>query len=453
MATKALLFACIFGTLFASGDARADCGRFTGSTMQYGGGPIASWRTDYPDVVSDVENPWRGKNFRTDPAGYMLAVLETVRPDFVLKEGTLQKNPGHNEWWISPWMDYTNNGRERRMGLTAERGPDAKDLSPTSSDGYQVWAVGFYNAPGAMVLGSIFEDECDPYFPKVVQFPEDTVSVKFLFTDASPDEVTYLQGGPEFKAYINAGGAPRPEDRELKPVRLLQVDIAIKDRRASETGWVFGTFVWHGPAKGDTLFDNLVPASLQWGNDPGVYDQLLSEGWINQDLKGDLFGWPERPFLGFNGRANGPADNLRSSCLSCHATARTPAGTARLLGRIDMETEYPSFLKVKEHVDTWFQNIPSKGLFLPDQPAVSVLDYSLQLESAVYRICSACLAGDMTGPTPQICRQTGFGLTRNTPYSVAKSMCAGDEPEFQSMSAAKRNSLIESLTAVTPPRQ
>ncbi|MBY5700578.1 hypothetical protein [Rhizobium leguminosarum] len=225
--------------------------------MKYGQGPAAAWRTDYPsEVNTEVAPPWASVNFETDPAKYMAAVLSTVRTDFAVKGDLLAPNETRNEWWISPWMDFTNAGRERRMALTNERGPKPGDLSPTSGDDYQVWAVGFYNARGATVLGSIFDDECDPFFPTAVRFPDQTASVKFLFTNASPDEVTYLKGAPEFKAYINpdpVGDRPetRPEKRILGTLRLLQVDVAVKDPRADATDWVFGTFIWRGPARGD----------------------------------------------------------------------------------------------------------------------------------------------------------------------------------------------------------
>ncbi|MBD9372024.1 hypothetical protein IB238_05155 [Rhizobium sp. ARZ01] len=443
--------------VLVGGSAHAACDRFAGSTMQYGSGPVANWRTDYPEAVDAIDRPWTRIDFISNPADYMRAVLRAAQTDFVRKDKRLVRNDVHHEWWISPWMDYTSNGRERSMGLTKERGPDAKDLSPTSQDSYQVWAVGFYNRPGALVFGSIFEDECDPQFPKVVQFPENTVSVKFLFTDASPEEVTYLKDAPEYEAFIDVGEERSPKKRQLKSLRLLQVDISVKDSRARDTDWVFGTFVWRGPPKGDELFDNLEPASLQWGNDPGVYDQTLRQSWINGDLRGILYGWAERPFLGFNGRANGPADNLRSSCLSCHSTSRAPAGTLRQVGRFDMVRDYGSPDKVKQHVDAWFKNYRSKDLFLSDQPAAVSLDYSLQLESAIFRICNACLTGGLTGPTPKICRDIGYAFLdiRNPPLRMLKATCEGtsNTSSVDAVISSEAAPSLERQTIMEPPRQ
>jgi hypothetical protein len=338
----------------------------------------------------------------------MLSVLETVKPHFK-RDGRKLVSTGQEDWWISLWLDYTTSGREPFMGLTKERGPDPGDLSPTNRDGYQVWAVGFYNAPGATVLANVFADPCSPSVPQSVNFPEGSVSVKFLFTDASEDEVTYLRDAPQYDANIDRAGSgsqSRPAaDRGRRTVRLLQVDISVKDKNAPDTAWVFGTFGWLGPTQGDGLFDNLVPVSLQWGNDPGTYNTSIAESWINPNLRNVMYGWTKRPTLGFNGRANGPADNVRSSCLSCHAASRIPRSSKGLLGsRFDMENDITDQNKVRNHVDVWFINLKGGDLFDPAQSAVSALDYSLQIEAAIFRMCRACKNGDLTGQTPGVCR-------------------------------------------------
>ena len=373
--------------------------------------PVA-WRTDYPDDRPDPreEQPWETTDFVSRPEEYMAAVLQQIRPSFTITDNKLTGTTGA-EWWISEWMDYGNFGREPRMGLTKERGPNPGDLSPRNSDGWQVWAVGFYNKSGAAVFGDIFAEPCNPSFPVAVKFPADTVSVKFLFTDAPPEEVIYLKDAPEFRALIDekgSGSSRQPvEKRQERVIRLLQVDIAVKDPRARETEWVFGTYVWMGPPKGDRLFDNLVPVSLQWGNDPGVYDTTIRQSWINATLRGKTYGWEQRRTMGFLGRANGPADNIRSSCLSCHAAARAPRASIGILDSgFDMSIIDASN-RIKSHIDTWFQNMKGGGLFRPAEPAASAFDYSLQLDSAVDRMCRACSEGHLKGPTPSICKATG----------------------------------------------
>jgi hypothetical protein len=388
------------------------CPNFSASTLNANGVVPAKWRTDYPiERPNPNDNqPWEAIDFRTKPIEYMNAVLANPRTAFRI-DGRKLVGTGQEEWWVSEWLDYGTSGREPMMGLTKERGPDRHDLSPTNQGGYQVWAVGFYNRPGAAVLGEVFAEPCNPSLPVAVKFPADTVSIKFLFTDASTDEVTYLKDAPEYDAFIDPSGSGAEshpaEKRSSRPIRLLQVDISVKDTGSRETGWVFGTFVWRGPPKGDKLFDNLVPVSLQWGNDPKVFDRSIGESWVNPELESITYGWNERPTMGFLGRANGPADNIRSSCLSCHAAARTPRASIGLLGRFNMN-DLGDIGKVKAHVETWFQNIKPGQLFQPSEPAVSALDFSLQLEAAMFRICRACAVGDLRGQTPAVCRSSGF---------------------------------------------
>jgi hypothetical protein len=414
--------------------------------MDIGGAAKAQWREDLPISASSVATPWREERFDRSPQLYMAKVLETVRPYF-RRDGKRLIGDKNAPWWIAPWMDYSSSGREPLMGLTRERGPDDGDLSETSKDGSQVWAVGFYNALGAMALGEIFSDPCDPSLPVQMRFPSNTVSIKFLFTDASPDEVKYLSGAPTYRAMIDPPNAPRDtqaEDRIESDVRLLQLDIAIKDNRATETNWVFGTFAWIGPSKGDGLFDNLIPVSLQWGNDPKEYGTNILESWVNPDLRGVLYGWDERPTLGFNGRANGPADNIRSSCLSCHAAARIPRSSHGLVGfAFDMK-DIGNPEKVKSHVDLWFQNHKSNNVFTPDEPVVSTLDYSLQLDAGIFRMCTACRSGDMYGETPSICRTAGF---YNRPH------CAGSPPETLMIKSFSVSDEVRKLRTIPPPRQ
>ena len=398
-------------------EARAQCDRFNASTLQANGVPFTQWRTDYPETLPNhFSGPWLEIDFVSNPREYMQSVLESVRGDFARSEQKKQLMARKDaQWWISLWLDYGTSGREPLMGLTKERSPDHGDLSPINAKGHQVWAVGFYNAKGASVLGNVFVDVCDPKFSENVRFPEGTVAIKFLFTDAPTEEVKYLDGAPEYEAYIDKKGTGSTSkyatSRKRRVMRLLQVDIATKNMDARVTNWVFGTFAWIGPKVGDGLFDNLVPVSLQWGNDPGVYDDKVVESWINPQLRKILYGWKARPHLGFNGRANGPADNIRSSCLSCHAAARIARSHQGILDQgFDMTNGVLNTASVKAHVDTWFMNLPSGSFFDPasKKPKIVALDYSLQLDAAAYRMCQACQSGALTGRTPEICRKAMF---------------------------------------------
>ena len=55
-------------------------------------------------------------------------------------------------------------------------------------------------------------------------------------------------------------------------MRLLQVDIAVKDNHFPATGWTFSTFVYDErmyPAEPNG-WKRLVPVGIMWGNDPAV---------------------------------------------------------------------------------------------------------------------------------------------------------------------------------------
>jgi hypothetical protein len=132
-------------------------------------------------------------------------------------------------------------------------------------------AVGFYNAPGGYIIGKVWKDPNAPN-PAVVNFPDGTVACKLLFTTAPVDQVPYLKNDFEWQANVStSSGGPR----SIQTVRLLQVDVAVRDSRAnSTTGWVFGTFVYDGNAAGATPWDRLEPVGLMWGNDPAVTEAV-----------------------------------------------------------------------------------------------------------------------------------------------------------------------------------
>src|SRR5262245_2466015 len=174
------------------------------------------WRADFPATLLNLGHAWEMVPF--SPAQsvpnwqtYMAAILSEVKASGLqIASKTMTMSPTAL-WFIAPWMDQGRNGREFLLGLTKERGPDPRDLSPTSTGGHQVWAVGFYNAEGAFGLGQIFVDPCNPKIPSPVagqpwRFPNRTASFKLLFTDAPATEVAYLTGAPVVEAMIEPQG-------------------------------------------------------------------------------------------------------------------------------------------------------------------------------------------------------------------------------------------------------
>ncbi len=420
-------------SLFAGLAQAQTCSRFAvaNSSAYNGTGVQLPWRTDLPATPGAATHAWEAVPL-SNWQGYMAAVLGEIRASGLKLNGsTLTMNATAN-WWITPWMDYGPNGRERSLGLTKERSPDPGDLSPTSKGGAQVWAVGFYNQEGASAVAKVFADPCNPVTPTgAAAFPPKTASFKLLFTNISTTDVTYLAGGPTVTAYIGNTVAGRTP----KPLRLLQMDIAVRDAR-SPTGWVFGTYVWKGPKVGDGLLDNLVPVGLMWGNDPAAAAAnrddfaTLGQSQLNSALAGVVWRgpnqtWANRPWPGFQGRLNGPADNLRSSCLSCHALAqwprsktlgivpRSPPYTLAALNtattRDDLRTKYLT------NVSAGSLTIPGEATPTPTWGGATSLDYSMQLEAAFTRLCSACQDGALTGPTPAVCQIKGAASFRAAP--------------------------------------
>ncbi|HET9638006.1 MAG TPA: hypothetical protein VFP12_02250 [Allosphingosinicella sp.] len=331
-------------------------------------GNVFKLAQDFPANVPADDQPWLAFDPATQPDQYIKSVLAYFYEGNIRESVENSFDPALNtrrQWYNAPWQDYGFNGREPAHGLTRERVNLPGELDPKQTKMWNNYAVGFYNSAGASAIGKVWADHGDPDTSLGIM-PEGTVGAKLLFTTATPDEVPYLAGAPTWKTYIYTQVNARRPDAKLRgevPVRLLQIDIAVKDKR-SPTGWVFGTFVYGGgPAPGTVTgagWTNVSPVGLMWGNDPG-YDPnapgaRLKESWINPAVK--------MPHLGYQGRLNGPVDNPESSCLSCHSTAQDPLSTA------------PMFPPQGADVAHWFRNIKSGQLFTP--PGQS-LDYSLQV--------------------------------------------------------------------------
>lgn len=331
---------------------------------------------DYPTSIPTDQQPWLAFDPTTQPQQYLEAVLA------YFYEGNIQPtvegsfNPAANKvrgWYNAPWQDYGLNGREPIHGLTRERVNLPGELAPTQTSPWNNYAVGFYNAPGGYTIGQIWLDHGKPNPAAATSMPEGTVGAKLLFTTASVAEVPYLAGSPTWNAYVFSDvNNPRPtpqSPRGVVQVRLLQIDIAVKDSRVkNKTGWVFGTFVYGGGPGGKpgSGWTNVAPVGVMWGNDPGYSGTgPLQETWINPAVK--------MPHLGYQGRLNGPVDNPVSSCLSCHSTAEDPSGN----NMIPPKGQDPS---------RWFQNLPSGTAF--DKGATST-DYSLQVQVGLTNFANA----------------------------------------------------------------
>lgn len=336
-------------------------------------GPVFQLSQDYPDAPPERETlPWDAIDYKARPFEYMMAIRDYIYegnldPNDPNAPWKTQENP-IRKWYHAPWMDAGNNGREFIHGLTKElvSRPGQIAPNPPQSQRIQNWAVGFYNPPGGYVIGQVW---CNPQQPNLAAslFPDGTVSAKLLFTAAAPEQVPFVANSVEWTANINTSPDIRePLDRTPQTVRLLQMDIAVRDKRDETTGWLFGTFIYDPKAGNENPWENMQPVGLMWGNDPTVTPGnglAIEESWLNPETA-DLM-----QHYGWAGRLNGPVDNPNSSCLSCHATAGWPV----------VSLIPPNNATDQERLQ-WFRNVMAGSSFDPSQVS---LDYSLQLAYSI----------------------------------------------------------------------
>jgi hypothetical protein len=377
-------------------------------------GPVFHLSQQYPNTPGNEPQPWKQFDFRTQPNEYLKAVLAyclqgNIEADWDIRQNSVRR------WYHAPWLHWGRNGREFIHGLTHERISMPGELAATQTSQFQNWAVGMYNQPGGYTIGKVWQNPLSPNINAAV-FPEGTVSFKLLFTQATRNQVPYLAGSKEWQAYIysriNIPTNPR-ENRIVETLRLLQVDIAIKDSRAKETGWVFGTFTYNGTLPGQNGWAKLVPIGLMWGNDPGVTVAMVRQGYLLRESRIYRNTAVPRQHLGWAGRLNGPVDNPISSCLSCHSTAQWPAVAPAI--PTNAQPGSPGWLN-------WFRNIGPGQAFSAGSKS---LDYSMQLAVGIgnfseWRELQASMGGfktDGSGPnllstSPSGSRRT-FQLSRD----------------------------------------
>jgi hypothetical protein len=336
-------------------------------------GPVFHLSQNYPGQVPGDTYPWLQFDPVANPAAYMNAVLQyclqgNVDVDWNLAQNTVRP------WLHAPWMHWGNHGREPIHGMTYERVSQPGELASTQTSQFQNWAVGMYNAPGGYSIGQVWTNPTSPDATKS-QFPANTVSIKLLFTQATVDQVPALQGAKEWQAYIYADlkHVNLGDPRVVVTLHLLQVDIAVRDPRVnSTTGWVFGTFISDGREPGTDPYARLKPVGLMWGNDPTLTPTLYNQGqrakdtWLNPDVA------PIIQHYGWLNRLDGPVDNSKSSCLSCHSVAQWPAA-AGITPPAGTKEGSPVWMQ-------WFRNIAAATPFTTGSTS---LDYSLQLASGI----------------------------------------------------------------------
>lgn len=346
-------------------------------------GPIFKLSDDYPrQPVDDKANQlWRAAKFDAmfDPAisqekkaklaqEYANLVFEYALAGNINQPGQADfdvcKNPVR-PWYHIPFQTYDAlSGREFIHGLTREAPVTFSIKSGTGTAYTSMWAVAVYNATAAYTLGTVWQKDGTAKVPTAnINFHEGAVIAKPLFNTATLDQLPVLANMPTVNANISdptfcicvpEEGAQCTLVEESKQcprsfakwnnVRLLQFDISVRDSRAKETGWVYGTFVADGQrkAKVKDAWHRLSLLGLMWGNDTPPAGQFaynyppdprkngFKEEVIFWDVVDELNSYggtgtmQRMGHLGSNHRLNGPADNANSSCMSCHGTASVP---------------------------------------------------------------------------------------------------------------------------------
>lgn len=346
-------------------------------------GHVFKLSDDYPrKPVDDRANqPWRAAKFDAlfDPATSQDKKAKLAKEyadlvfEYALAGNTNQPGQGDFDvcknpvrpWYHIPFQTYDAlSGREFIHGLTREAPVKYSIKSGTGTAATTMWAVGIYNATAAYTLGTVWQKDGTAKVPTAnIKFDEGAVVAKPLFNTATTDQLPVLANMPTWNANISdpafctcvpkegsqctlveqSAQCPR-NFASWNDVKLMQLDLSVRDHRARGTGWVYGTYVADGRRKAHVKepWHRLSLLGLMWGNDTPPQGQLaynypadprkngFKEEVIFWDVADELnsFGgtgtMQRMGHLGSNHRLNGPADNANSSCMSCHATASVP---------------------------------------------------------------------------------------------------------------------------------
>lgn len=352
-------------------------------------GPWFSLAQDFPkEPPPAADLPWKAIDFKKGQAeatAYLYALRDYAFDGMVEADFVPAKNQ-KRRWFHAPLMNF-HNGRELVHGLTEERPLGHPELGIKEGRTVHNYAVGFYNDIGAYTFGQVFAQPNEPDVAKA-RFAEGAMVFKILFSAATPDDFDdpsayLLEGAPAWQI------ATQQNPGQLTTVRLLQMDVAVRDERAKPSAWVFGTFAFDRTATDEPAWKRLRPVGLMWGNDPGYTpaDQQKKKP-LRESIVSDQIPAYAKAHLGWAGRVNGPVDNPASACMSCHMAAQVPAA-AGLLPAGNCTTDAQKLY--------WFRNLASGQAFgavdkatcrpIPDpSPKPVSVDFSLQLAAGVQGI-------------------------------------------------------------------
>lgn len=330
--------------------------------------------SNYPTALPEKPTKgfgWDKIDFVKKPESFMSSVLGYCLEGNVESDFASGANDVRN-WYHAPWMDYGYLGREPMHGLVMDRTSYGDDFASGDNDRARNYSLTMYNDRAAYTLGQVWCNSNQPD-PSKASFAEGSVFFKLTFTTGDTILFPFLKNGYNWEAYVEKSTMLPIDDKKVAGVKLFELEFAVKTKSSkAPTGWVMGSFIFDG-GRGAELQDQLLPVSLQWGNDPGITPQMvrtdsatIEESWINpeafdpEDKAGSIV-----KKLGWAGRAKSPIGNISSSMLSEAMTAGWPAAPMVAPENIPMDS-----------VLNWFKNVPSGEAFMANQTS---LDFSLEL--------------------------------------------------------------------------
>ncbi len=294
-----------------------------------------------------------------------------------LMAGMRQANyiPSRNRvhrWYHMPWHHMGRRAREATHGLSRQADLQPYDLGPQQSEPQQKWELTFFNGTMAWQQGRLWRAGTPDL--RFSEMPPGSLVAKYIFVTGDDRQLPMLKGAPTWVVHINCS-IERAGHKCLRPLRLIQIDIAVRDQQVKDTtAWVMTTFVYDGDKHVADPWQKFTPVGVQWGNDPGLTPADRRKG---RKLKETVI-FSDAPAyalqrLGWAGRLNGPTDQKGSACLSCHGTASWPP---------------PSSLTPPDHASNqiklhWFRNLKPNE---PFEPGRISLDYSLHLMNALKNV-------------------------------------------------------------------
>lgn len=339
-------------------------------------GQVFKLNDRYPKNFPTSPKPWENWNFKKDPEAYLAKIKAYLFAGMKDADWRPGQNKVHH-WYHMPWVTMGRRAREGVRGLN--RNADAKpfELAPTQTQPQQKWELSFYNNYSAYQIGQIWCPQGKkglkagaPDLTKT-EFPEGSFIAKFVFITGSDKQLPFMKGAPSVLANINEN-IDRKSPKKVLPVRLVQIDFSIRDKRADDTtSWVMGAFVYDKNAKPgkNGAWDKMVPLGVQWGNDPTITPTMVKKGMkLKESVIMEEIPDYARRRLGYGGRLNGPLDFYGFSCLGCHSMAQWPGPLAKVpKGNEQQKMHYFRNLKPDE----------------PFQKGHISLDYQLHFENAL----------------------------------------------------------------------